>query len=62
MIGIFEVGGIITWLIILFAVWHDYETKRKSIDSIWDVVMIGGFLGGIAGVLWPVTWTVAILS
>lgn len=52
--------GIITWLIILLFVWHDYE-NRKGIKDLLDVCMIGGILGGIGGIVWPAVWTVAIM-
>ena len=56
MTPLFMLIGLITWFIVLLLVWHDYE-DGTNISDITEVVMIGGVLGGILAVLWPVTWT-----
>lgn len=54
--------GLITWVIILLVAWHDYERQHpNSMDEIWDVILIGGLIGGICAAAWPFTWALAIM-
>jgi len=53
------IGGLITWLIILLVAWHDHEQKPPrtiGMDDMWDIILIGGCMGGILSMIWPITW------
>ena len=53
---LYVIISLIVWMTILLTAWHDYEKDGpKTIDDIWEVILIGGGLGGIVALIWPVT-------
>ncbi len=58
--GILGPFGILTWMVILIMVWHEYQNGYK-VDDLFEVFLLGGVLGGLMAAIWPVTWFLTVM-